>query len=85
MVNIGTFTAQNNNFTDTVLTLTLTLNVKFVPNAKESKNAPASRIVAGNFESARRIGPICQQPLTIRRSRRPSTPTWSMTKTALTT
>ena len=50
MANIGTFTAQNDSFTGTVRTLTLNVKVKFVPNAKESENAPDYRIVAGNFE-----------------------------------
>jgi uncharacterized protein (DUF736 family) len=50
MANIGTFTAQNNSFAGTVRTLTLNVKVKFVPNAKESENAPDYRIVAGNFE-----------------------------------
>jgi len=30
--------------------LTLNVKVKFIPNAKESENAPDYRIVAGNFE-----------------------------------
>jgi uncharacterized protein (DUF736 family) len=50
MANIGTFTAQNDSFTGTVRTLTLNVKVKFIPNAKESENAPDYRIVAGNFE-----------------------------------
>ena len=37
-------------FTGTVRTLTLNVKVKFIPNAKESENAPDYRIVAGNFE-----------------------------------
>jgi len=50
MANIGIFTAQNDSFTGTVRTLTLNVKVKFVPNTKESDNAPDYRIVAGNFE-----------------------------------
>ena len=50
MANIGIFTAQNGSFTGTVRTLTLNVKVKFVPNTKESDNAPDYRIVAGNFE-----------------------------------
>lgn len=50
MANIGIFTAQNDSFTGTVRTLTLNVKVKFVPNTKESENAPDYRIVAGNFE-----------------------------------
>lgn len=50
MANIGTFTAQNDSFTGTVRTLTLNVKVKFIPNAKESENAPDYRIIAGNFE-----------------------------------
>lgn len=50
MANIGTFTAQNDSYSGTVRTLTLNVKVKFVPNDKESENAPDYRIVAGNFE-----------------------------------
>ena len=50
LANIGTFTTQNDSFTGTVRTLTLNVKVKFIPNAKESENAPDYRIVAGNFE-----------------------------------
>lgn len=50
MANIGTFTAQNGSFIGTVRTLTLNVKVKFVPNPKESDNAPDYRIIAGNFE-----------------------------------
>ena len=50
MANIGIFTAQNGSFSGTVRTLTLNVKVKFVPNTKESDNAPDYRIVAGNFE-----------------------------------
>ena len=50
MANIGTFTADKDGFTGTLRTLTLNVKVKFIPNAKESENAPDYRIVAGNFE-----------------------------------
>ena len=50
MANIGTFTAQNDNFTGTVRTLTLNVKVKIVPNDKQGENAPDYRIVAGNYE-----------------------------------
>ena len=50
MANIGTFTAQNDSYAGTVRTLTLNVKVKFVPNDKESENAPDYRIVAGSFE-----------------------------------
>ena len=50
MAHIGTFTAQGNSFNGTVRTLTLNVKVKFVPNDKESENAPDYRIVAGNYE-----------------------------------
>lgn len=50
MANIGTFTAQNDNYTGTVRTLTLNVKVKIVPKDKESENAPDYRIVSGNFE-----------------------------------
>jgi uncharacterized protein (DUF736 family) len=50
MANIGNFTAQGNSFSGTVRTLTLNVKVKFVPNTKESENAPDYRIVAGNFD-----------------------------------
>jgi uncharacterized protein (DUF736 family) len=51
MAHIGTFTAQGNSFTGTVRTLTLNVKVKFVPNEKESDNAPDYRIQAGgNYE-----------------------------------
>jgi len=40
MANIGIFTAQNDSFIGTVRTLTLNVKVKFVPNTKESDNAP---------------------------------------------
>ena len=50
MANIGTFTAQNGSYTGSVRTLTLNVQVKIVPNDKESENAPDFRIVAGNFE-----------------------------------
>ncbi|KND57583.1 hypothetical protein BVER_02352c [Candidatus Burkholderia verschuerenii] len=43
MANIGTFTAQNDGFTGT---LTLNVKVKFVPNDKESENAPDFRLQA---------------------------------------
>ena len=40
-----------NSFTGTVRTLTLNVKVKFVPNDKESENAPDYRIQAGgNYE-----------------------------------
>ena len=48
MANIGTFTAQNDSFTGTVRTLTLNVKVKFIPNAKESENAPDYRLHQGN-------------------------------------
>jgi uncharacterized protein (DUF736 family) len=47
MSHIGTFNAQGNGFTGTVRTLTLNVKVKFVPNNKESENAPDYRIQAG--------------------------------------
>ena len=47
MAHIGTFTAQGNSFAGTVRTLTLNVKVKFVPNDKESDNAPDYRIQAG--------------------------------------
>ena len=47
MAHIGTFTAQGNSFAGTVRTLTLNVKVKFVPNDKESGNAPDYRIQAG--------------------------------------
>jgi uncharacterized protein (DUF736 family) len=51
MAHIGTFTAQGNSFTGTVRTLTLNVKVKFVPNEKESENAPDYRIqAAGGYE-----------------------------------
>ena len=50
MAHIGTFTAQGNSFTGTVRTLTLNVKVKFVPNDKESENAPDYRIFAGGTE-----------------------------------
>ncbi len=51
MAHIGTFTAQGNSFAGTVRTLTLNVKVKFVPNDKESENAPDYRIQAsGNYE-----------------------------------
>jgi uncharacterized protein (DUF736 family) len=49
MVNIGTFTAQNDGYIGTVRTLTLNIKVKIAPSDKESENAPDYRIVAGNF------------------------------------
>jgi Uncharacterized conserved protein len=81
MANIGTFTAQNDSFTGAVRTLTLNVKVKFVPNAKESENAPDYRIVAGNFEIGaawKKISkaerPYLSAPWMTRRSRRPSMP-----------
>jgi uncharacterized protein (DUF736 family) len=51
MANIGTFNTQGNGFVGTVRTLTLNVKVKFVPNEKESENAPDYRIQAGgNYE-----------------------------------
>ena len=51
MAHIGTFTAQGSSFIGTVRTLTLNVKVKFVPNDKESENAPDYRIqAAGNYE-----------------------------------
>ena len=51
MANIGNFTAQKDSFSGTVRTLTLNVKVKFVPNDKESENAPDYRILAaGNYE-----------------------------------
>ena len=51
MAHIGTFTAQGNSFAGTVRTLTLNVKVKFVPNDKESENAPDYRVQAsGNYE-----------------------------------
>jgi uncharacterized protein (DUF736 family) len=44
MANIGIFTAQSDSFTGTIRTLTLNVKVRFVPNAKESENAPDFRI-----------------------------------------
>ncbi|MFI8617274.1 DUF736 domain-containing protein [Acidovorax sp. NPDC077693] len=48
MANIGTFTAQNGNYTGTVRTLTLNVKVRLVPSDKASENAPDYRVVAGN-------------------------------------
>lgn len=48
MANIGTFTAQNGNYTGTVRTLTLNVKVRLVPSDKTSENAPDYRVVAGN-------------------------------------
>jgi len=50
MATIGTFTAENNGFTGSIRTLTLNVKVKFIPNTKESENAPDYRLVAGTFE-----------------------------------
>ena len=44
MANIGTFTADKNGFAGTLRTLTLNVKLKFVPNDKESENAPDFRI-----------------------------------------
>lgn len=46
MANIGTFTAQNDGFAGTLRTLTLNVKLKFVPNDKESGNAPDFRLQA---------------------------------------
>lgn len=46
MANIGTFTADKNGFAGTLRTLTLNVKLKFVPNDKESENAPDFRIQA---------------------------------------
>jgi len=48
MANIGTFTAQNGNYTGTVRTLTLNVKVRLVSSDKASANAPDYRVVAGN-------------------------------------
>lgn len=50
MAIIGTFTAQTEGFGGTIRTLTLNVNVKFVPNNKEVDNAPEYRVMAGTLE-----------------------------------
>jgi uncharacterized protein (DUF736 family) len=50
MAIIGTFTAQTDGFGGTIRTLTLNVNVKFVPNTKSVENAPDYRVMAGDLE-----------------------------------
>ena len=50
MAIIGTFTAQPDGFGGTIRTLTLNVNVKFVPNTKSVENAPDYRVMAGTLE-----------------------------------
>ena len=51
MANIGTFTAEKDGYTGTLLTLTLNVKVKLVPNDKgDSENAPDFRLQAAGHD-----------------------------------
>ena len=50
MATTGTFTASDNDYTDSIKTLTLNVKAKFVASEKDYEKAPDYRILAGPTE-----------------------------------